>query len=68
MRDCLLRWLLSLPLLRVNVAWYINSRVLMSAIPKREHEQIAAELAGIWHQPTKEQAVTELAASTRQVP
>jgi putative transposase len=34
----------------------------MSAIPKREHEQIAAELAGIWQQPTKEQALTELAA------
>ena len=43
MRDCLLRWLLSLPLLRLNVAWYRNSRVLMSAIPKREHERIAAE-------------------------
>jgi putative transposase len=26
-------------------------RNVMSAIPKREHEQIAAELAGIWHQP-----------------
>jgi putative transposase len=39
-----------------------KQRNVMSAIPKREHEQIAAELAGIWHQPTKEQAVTELAA------
>ena len=35
---------------------------VMNAIPKREHEQIAAELAGIWHQPSKEQAMIELAA------
>jgi len=37
-------------------------RNVMNAIPKREHEHIATELAGIWHQPSKEQAVTELAA------
>jgi transposase-like protein len=34
----------------------------MNAIPKREQDPIAAELAGIWKQPTKEQALTELAA------
>lgn len=28
-----------------------KQRNVMSAIPKREHEQIGAELAGIWHQP-----------------
>jgi transposase-like protein len=39
-----------------------KQRNVMSAIPKREHEPIAAELAGIWHQPSKEQALTELAA------
>jgi transposase-like protein len=39
-----------------------KQRNVMSAIPKREHDQIAAELAGIWNQPTKEQALTELAA------
>ncbi len=39
-----------------------KQRNVMNAIPKREHERIAAELAGIWHQPTHEQAVTELAA------
>lgn len=39
-----------------------KQRNVMNAIPKREHEQIAAELAGIWQQPSKEQAVTELAA------
>jgi transposase-like protein len=39
-----------------------KQRNVMSAIPKREHELIAAELGGIWNQPTKEQALTELAA------
>lgn len=39
-----------------------KQRNVMNAIPKREHEQIAAELAGIWQQPTKEQAMIELAA------
>ena len=39
-----------------------KQRNVMNAIPKREHERIAAELTGIWNQPTKEQAVTELAA------
>jgi putative transposase len=39
-----------------------KQRNVMSAIPKREHERIAAELAGIWNQPTKEQAMRELAA------
>lgn len=39
-----------------------KQRNVMSAIPKREHELIAAELGGIWNQPTKEQAVRELAA------
>src|SRR2546423_15683907 len=39
-----------------------KQRNVMNAIPKREHERIAAELAGIWNQPTKEQAMTELAA------
>src|SRR5215470_17891225 len=62
MRGGFRQWLPSLPRPRANGAWCINSRVLMSAIPKREHEQIAAELAGIWQQPTKEQALSELAA------
>jgi putative transposase len=39
-----------------------KQRNVMNAIPKREHEHIAAELGGIWNQATKEQAVTELAA------
>src|SRR6266436_3686289 len=62
MTGFLLRFLPSLPLPHANAVWCINSRVLMNAIPKREHELLAAELGGIWNQPTKEQALTELAA------
>jgi transposase-like protein len=39
-----------------------KQRNVMSAIPKRERDPIATELSGIWNQPTKEQALTELAA------
>jgi putative transposase len=39
-----------------------KQRNVMNAIPKREQESVATELAGIWKQPTREQAVTELAA------
>src|SRR5450755_1649145 len=38
-----------------------KQRNVMNAIPKREQEAIATELAGIWKHPTKEQALTELA-------
>jgi putative transposase len=39
-----------------------KQRNVMNAIPKRERDPIAAELSGIWNQPTKEKALTELAA------
>jgi putative transposase len=39
-----------------------KQRNVMNAIPKREQESVAAELAGIWKQPTRDQALTELAA------
>lgn len=39
-----------------------KQRNVMNAIPKREQDPIATELAGIWKQPTKEQALTELVA------
>jgi putative transposase len=39
-----------------------KQRNVMNAIPKREQEIVTAELAGIWKQPTKEQALTEIAA------
>jgi putative transposase len=34
----------------------------MRAIPKRERSAVTAELTGIWKSPTKEEALTELAA------
>ncbi len=39
-----------------------KQRNVMNAIPKREQESVATELAGIWKQPTKEQALIEVAA------
>jgi len=39
-----------------------KQRNVMNAIPKRERDPIAAELAGIWNQSSKEKALTELAA------
>jgi putative transposase len=39
-----------------------KQRNVMNAIPKREQDLIATELAGIWKQPTKEQALVELAS------
>lgn len=39
-----------------------KQRNVMNAIPRREQDPIAAELVGIWKQPTREQALTELAA------
>lgn len=39
-----------------------KQRNVMSAIPKREREPVAVELSGIWNQPTKDKALTELAA------
>jgi transposase-like protein len=39
-----------------------KQRNVMSAIPKREREPIAVELSGIWNQPTKDKALTELEA------
>jgi putative transposase len=39
----------------------------MSAIPKREQQEVATELAAIFKQEKKEDAVLNLAASTRQI-
>ncbi len=40
----------------------------MSAIPKREYQEVVTELTGIWKQEKKEEARLNLAASTRQIP
>jgi putative transposase len=39
-----------------------KQRNVMNAIPKREQNTVATELAGIWKSPTKEEAPTHLAA------
>jgi putative transposase len=42
-----------------------KQRNVLNAIPRRERGGIQAELVGIWDQPTKQEALTQLAASTR---
>src|SRR6266496_4839773 len=39
-----------------------KQRNVLNAIPKRERGEVQAELGGIWSQPTKQEAVTHLAA------
>jgi len=39
-----------------------KQRNVLSAIPRREREEVQAELVGIWEQPTKQEALTQLAA------
>ncbi len=39
-----------------------TQRNVLSAIPRREREEVQAELVGIWDQPTKQEALTQLAA------
>ncbi len=39
-----------------------KQRNILNAIPKRERGEIRAELVGIWKQPTKTEAVAQLAA------
>ena len=44
-----------------------KQRNVLNAIPRRERGDVAAELVGIWDQPTKQEAVTQLMANTRQI-
>ena len=39
-----------------------KQRNVLNAIPRRERGEVQAELVGIWEQPTKEEALTQLAA------
>jgi len=39
-----------------------KQRNVLNAIPRRARAEVAAELVGIWEQPTKEEAVAQLAA------
>ena len=43
-----------------------KQRNVMSAIPRRERTEVAAELVAIWQQRRKKEALVQLAASTRQ--
>jgi putative transposase len=43
-----------------------KQRNVLNAIPRRERGDVQAELLGIWDQPTKEEALTQLAAENRQ--
>jgi hypothetical protein len=44
-----------------------KQRNVLNAIPRRERGDVQAELVGIWKQPTKPEALIELAAENRQV-
>src|SRR5437763_14801271 len=39
-----------------------KQRNVLNAIPRRERSQVQTELVGIWNQPSKQEALTELAA------
>jgi len=45
-----------------------KQRNVMNAIPHREREEVAAELAGVWKQEKKEDALLNLAAENREIP
>src|SRR6266568_2110590 len=44
-----------------------KQRNVLNAIPRRERSEVQAELVGIWEQPTKQEALTQLMANTRQI-
>jgi putative transposase len=44
-----------------------QQRNVLNAVPRRERGDIQAELAGIWDQPSKGEALVQVAASTRQI-
>src|SRR5205085_9574710 len=45
-----------------------KQRNVLNAIPHRERKEVSTELAGIFKQEKKEDALLNLAASTRQIP
>ena len=44
-----------------------KQRNVLNAIPRRERGKVQSELVGIWDQPTKQEALIQLVASTRQI-
>jgi hypothetical protein len=67
MRGCWLRSRSCFRPRRVLADRSHKQRNVLNAIPRRERSDVQAELVGIWEQPTKSEAFTHLAASTRQV-
>ena len=45
-----------------------TQRTVLNAVPKREQQEGSTELAGIWKQEKKEDALLKLAAENRQIP
>ena len=45
-----------------------KQRNVLNAVPKREQQEGSTELAGIWKQEKKEDALLKLAAENRQIP
>ena len=45
-----------------------KQRNVLNAIPHRERQEVATELAGIWKQEKKEDALLNLSTDTRQIP
>ena len=62
MRDCFQRSVRSFEPLPGNAVWFTHSRVLMNAIAHRERKEVTTELAGIFKQEKKEDALLNLAA------
>ncbi len=62
MRDFWLLSLRSFQRLPANAVWCINSRVLLNAIPPRERKEVSTELAGVFKQEKKEDALLNLTA------
>ena len=44
-----------------------TQRNILNAVPRRERADVQADLVGIWEQPSKQEAVVQLAANTRQI-
>jgi putative transposase len=44
-----------------------KQRNVLNAVPRQVRHDVTTELAGVWAQSTKEGAVTQLAANTRQI-
>jgi putative transposase len=44
-----------------------KQRNVLNAIPRRARAEVQAELVGIWEQPSKQEAWTQLMANTRQI-